>query len=125
MANALIQPQYLTLNGKRIAFVSGSSVDINSNDERQIALEGVVGHSDGVPTCDFEIKTIVAITGSDDAIITDILLNKEYCEVEGTLGSQTIISTCRCVNFNGNSEAMNGKFEGSYKFENSGAITKV
>lgn len=125
MANALIQPQYLSLNGKRIAFVTGSSIDIASNDERMIATEGVIGHSDGVPTCDFEIKTIVAITGSDDAAITDILLNKEYGDIEGTLGSQTIVTTCRCVNFSGNSEAANGKFEGTYKFENSGTIGKV
>lgn len=125
MANTIIQPQYLSLNGKRIAFVTGSSIDLASNDERQVALEGVIGHSDGVPTLDYEIKTIVALTGSDDALITDILLNKEYCEIEGTLGSQSIISTCRCITFSGNSEAANGKFEGSYKFENSGNISKV
>jgi hypothetical protein len=125
MANTLIQPQYLSLNGKRIAFVTGSSVDIASNDERQVALEGVVGHSDGVPFCDFEIKTIVAITGSDDATIIGILINKEYCEIEATIGSQSAVVTCRCVTFSGNSEAQSGKFEGSYKFESSGQFTMV
>jgi hypothetical protein len=125
MANTLIQPQYISLNSKRIAFVTGSSIDLASNDERQIALEGVVGHSDGVATCDFEIKTIVTLTGSDDAAITDILINKEYCEIQATLGSQTVVVTTRCVSFSGNSEAQNGKFEGSYKFESSGPFSKV
>ena len=125
MANTLIQPQYLSLNGKRIAFVTGSSVDIASNDERQIALEGVIGHSDGVATCDFEVKTIVTLTGSDDAAITDILINKEYCEIEAMLGSQSLVVTTRCVSFSGNSEAQSGKFEGTYKFESSGPFSKV
>lgn len=125
MANTLIQPQYLSINGKRVAHVTGSSTEIASNDERQIALEGVIGHSDGVPTCDFEIKTIVCITGGDEDALVDALLNKEYIDVEGTLGSSTIVTTCRCINFSGNSEAASGKFEGSFKFENSGNISKV
>lgn len=125
MANTLIQPQYLSINGTRVAHVTGSSTDIASNDERQVTLEGTIGHSDGVPTCDFEIKTIVCLSGGDEDRLTDALLNKEYIDVEGTLGSSTIVTTCRCVNFSGNSEAANGKFEGSFKFENSGNISKI
>ena len=125
MANTLIQPQYLSLNGKRIAFVTGSSIDIASNDERQVALEGVVGHSDGIAFCDFEVKTIVTITGSDDAAMIGIIINKEYCEIEATVGGQSAVVTCRCVSFSGSSEAANGKFEGSYKFESSGPFTMV
>lgn len=125
MANTLIQPQFISIEKKRVAFVTGSSIDLNSNDERQIALEGVIGHSDGVATCDFEINTIVAISGDDTAALTDALLNKQYVELEGTLGGQVVVATCRCVNFNGNSEAASGKYEGKFKFENSSNISKV
>lgn len=125
MANNRIQPQYIRLNGKAIANVTGSSTDLASNDQRQIALEGVIGHSDGVATLDFEIKTIVAISGDDTIQITNILLNKEPCEIQGTLGDSVLVVTCRCVSFSGNSESESGKYEGSYKFENSGNIQLV
>ena len=125
MANNRIQPQFIRLNGKAIANVTGSSTDLNSNDMRAIALEGVIGHSDGVATLDFEIKTIVAITGDDTITITNIILNKEPCEIQGTLGDSVLVVTCRCISFSGNSEAESGKFEGTYKFENSGNIQLV
>jgi hypothetical protein len=125
MANNRIQPQYIRLNGKAIANVTGSSTDLNANDARAIALEGVIGHSDGVATLDFEIKTIVAITGDDTISITNILLNKEPCEIQGTLGDSVLVVTCRCVTFSGSSEAESGKYEGTFKFENSGNIQLV
>ena len=125
MANNRIQPQYLRLNGKSIANVTGSSTEINSNDQRQKALEGTIGHSDGITDCDFEIKTIIALTGDDTRAITDILLNKESCEIQGTLAGDVLVVTCRCITFSGSSEAESGKYEGSYKFESSGNIQLV
>jgi hypothetical protein len=125
MANNRIQPQYIRLNGKAIANVTGSSTELNSNDQRQLALEGVIGHSDGITTLDFEIKTIVALTGDDTIAITNILLNKEPCEIQGTLADSVLVVTCRCISFSGSSEAESGKFEGTYKFENSGNIQLV
>lgn len=125
MANNRIQPQFIHFNGKLIANVTGTSTEVMSNDERQITLEGVLGHSDGVQTCDFEVKTIVALTGDDTVAITNILLNKEECEIQGTLASAVIVVTCRAVSFSGNSEAANGKFEGTFKFESSGPIQLI
>lgn len=125
MANNRIQPQFIRLNGKNIANVTGSGPEINSNDQRQIALEGVIGHSDGVTTFDISIKTIIALTGDDTVPIVNILLNKEPCEIAGTLGDSTIVATMRCVSFSGDSSAENGTFTGDYKFENSGPITLV
>jgi hypothetical protein len=108
MANNRIQPQYIRLNGKAIANVTGSSTDLNAND-----------------ALDFEIKTIVAITVDDTISITNILLNKEPCEIQGTLGDSVLVVTCRCVTFSGSSEAESGKYEGTFKFENSGNIQLV
>lgn len=125
MANNRIQPQYIRLNGKAIANVTGSSTELNSNDQRQLALEGVIGHSDGITTLDFEIKTIVALTGDDTIAITNILINKEPCEIQGTLADSVLVVTTRCVSFSGSSEAESGKFEGTFKFENSGPIQLV
>lgn len=125
MANNRIQPQFIRLNGKAIANVTGTGPELNSNDERQIVLEGVLGHSDGVATIDFEVKTIIALTGGDDIAIINILLNKQECEIQATIGTSVFVVTCRCVSFSGNSEAQNGKFEGTYKFESSGNIQLV
>ena len=125
MANNRIQPQYLKLNGKAIAHVTGSSTDLNSNDARQKALEGTVGHSDGIADCDFEIKTIITLTGNDDEAIVDIILGKESCEIQATFGGRVFVVTCRCISMSGSSEAESGKFEGTYKFESSGNIQTV
>jgi hypothetical protein len=125
VANNRIQPQFIRLNGKAIANVTGTGPELNSNDERQITLEGVLGHSDGVATIDFEVKTIIALTGGDDIAIINILLNKQECEIQATIGTSVFVVTCRCVSFSGNSEAQNGKFEGTYKFESSGNIQLV
>jgi hypothetical protein len=125
MANNRIQPQYIRLNDKAIANVTGTGPELNSNDERQIVLEGVLGHSDGVATIDFEVKTIIALTGGDDVNIINIILNKLECEIQATIGASVFVVTCRCVSFSGSSEAANGKFEGTYKFESSGNIQLV
>lgn len=125
MANNRIQPQFIRLNGKTIANVTGTGPELNSNDERQIVLEGVLGHSDGVATIDFEVKTIIALTGGDDTSIINIILNKQECEIQATIASSVFVVTCRCISFSGNSEAENGKFEGTYKFESSGNIQLV
>ena len=125
MANNRIQPQFIRLDGKAIANVTGTSMDFASNDERQITLEGTLGHSDGVATMDFEVKTIVALTGGDEPTINRIILNKQECEIQGTIGPDTAVVTCRCISFSGSSEAANGKFEGNYKFESSGNIQLV
>jgi hypothetical protein len=125
MANNRIQPQFIRLNDKAIANVTGTGPELNSNDERQITLEGVLGHSDGVATIDFEVKTIIALTGGDDVNIINIILNKLECEIQATIGASVFVVTCRCVSFSGSSEAANGKFEGTYKFESSGNIQLV
>jgi hypothetical protein len=125
MANNRIQPQYIRLNDKAIANVTGTGTELNSNDERQVTLQGVLGHSDGVATLDFEVKTIVALTSGDEGAITRIILNKQECEIQATLGTETFVVTCRCISFSGNSEAQNGKFEGTFKFESSGDIQLV
>lgn len=125
MANNRIQPQFINLDGKAIANVTGTSTDLASNDERQVTLQGVLGHSDGVTTLDFEVKTIVALTAGDEGTITRIILGKQEAEIQATLGPDTFVVTCRCVTFSGNSEAANGKFEGTFKFESSGDIQLV
>jgi len=125
MANNRIQPQFIRLNDKAIANVTGTSPELNSNDERQIVLEGVLGHSDGVATLDFEVKTIIALTGGDEAAIVEIILGKRECEIQATLATRVFVVTCRCVSFSGSSEAQNGKFEGTFKFESSGNIQLV
>jgi hypothetical protein len=125
MANNRSQPQFIRLNDKAIANVTGTGPELNSNDERQITLEGVLGHSDGVATIDFEVKTIIALTGGDDVNIINIILNKLECEIQATIGASVFVVTCRCVSFSGSSEAANGKFEGTYKFESSGNIQLV
>ena len=125
MANNRIQPQFIRLNGKAIANVTGTSTDLASNDERQVTLQGVLGHSDGVQTLDFEVKTIVALTSGDEGTIVQILLNKQECEIQATLATQVFVVTARCISFSGSSEAQNGKFEGTFKFESSGDVTLV
>lgn len=125
MANNRIQPQFIRLNGKSIANVTGTSTDLAANDERQVTLQGVLGHSDGVQTLDFEVKTIVALTSGDEATIVQILLNKQECEIQATLATQVFVVTCRCISFSGSSEAQNGKFEGTFKFESSGDVQLV
>lgn len=125
MANARFLPQFIRLDGKAIAYVTGTSTDINSNDTRIMVLEGVGGHSDGITTLDFTIKRITPIVDTDTSTLTDIILNKLDAEIAGTLGPDTIVATCRCISFSGNSEAESGKFEGEYKFENSGPINRI
>lgn len=126
MANNRIQPQYLrAFGGKAIANITGSSTELNSNDQRQLALEGVIGHSDGIATVDFEIKTIIALTADDTITLTNTLLNKEPVEIQGTWGDSVIVVTCRLVSISGSSEAESGKHEGTFKFESSGPIQLV
>jgi hypothetical protein len=125
MANNRIQPQFLRLDGKAIAHVTGSGIELASNDQRQKALEGTIGHSDGIPDCDFEVKTIITLTDGDDEAIVEIILGKRYCEMQATFAGRVFVVTCRCVTFSGSSEAESGKYEGTYKFESSGDIQLV
>lgn len=125
MANNRIQPQFIRFNGKQIAHVTGTTHDLKSNDERQVVLEGILGHSDGVTTFDTEVKTIVALVNSDAPTITRILLDKLDVEIEATLGAETFVVTSRCTSFTGSSEAANGKFEGTFNFEASGDVALV
>jgi hypothetical protein len=120
MANAIIQPQAIRLNGNLAGTAKGSSTDYTSNDTRQKGLTGTLGHSDGIPDADFEI-TKIEVTGdtTTDQII-DALANKLPIEVEATVGSRVLVSTCRCISFSLKSESETGTIEGTIKLESSG-----
>lgn len=117
MANAVIRPSAIYVNGKKIATLTGSTIDINSNDQRQLALDGYLGHSDGITVSDFEAKKIEIFGDADTDQLMNLILLKQYCEVQGTIGSKLASITSRCISANFSSEVENGRLDGTFKFE--------
>lgn len=117
MANARIRPSALYVNGDKLATLSGSTFDFNSNDQRQLVIDGYLGHSDGIEVTDTEAKIIIPVGDVTIDEIVRLLQDKEYLEVQGTVGDKLVSITSRCVSFNVTSEVESGKLEGTFKFE--------
>ncbi len=117
MANARIRPSALYVNGDKLATLTGSTFDFNSNDQRQLVIDGYLGHSDGIDVTDTEAKIIVPVGDTTIDEILRLFFLKEYLEVQGTVGDKLVSITSRCISFNVTSDVENGKLEGTFKFE--------
>jgi len=76
MANNRIRAMTIYLGSKKIAEVQSSSYDHASNDEQQIATEGVFGFSDGADTTQVQFQVIVPIQGLE-VDIAQMVIDKE------------------------------------------------
>lgn len=117
MSNATIRPSAIYLDGKKVATLTGSTIDGQTNDQRQLAIDGYIGHSDGIGTTDIDVKSIIIYGDTSLDQILDIIFGRKYCEVQGTVGSRLASLTSRCVSYSITSEVENGKLEGDFKFE--------
>jgi hypothetical protein len=107
---------------KKVATMTQSTYDVNSNDESQVADGGYFGHSDGAETTTLSVDTIEPVRKSDSATIRKALRAKSYVKVTASLISGSIETVeMRCVKASYSSDATNGKLTGKFDFEGGAA----
>jgi hypothetical protein len=116
MANARIRAFPIYVASKKIAEMSSGSMDVASNDERQVTIEGYYGHSDGQTLTDMEFTTVTPVRGHEQDL-KGILLRKEYVQVGALVDGALQQITGRIISFGYSTDAKSGKCEGKFKFE--------
>jgi hypothetical protein len=62
--------------GKKVAEVREGTYEVDSNDQREIASEGYLGHTDGATTSSVQMTLVVPVPGLSVTMLPDMLAKK-------------------------------------------------
>jgi hypothetical protein len=80
MSKSLIRPAPVYYRSKKVAEIREGTYEIDSNDQREIAAEGYIGHTDGATTSNIQMTLIVPVPGLSIPMLAD-MLRKAYVKI--------------------------------------------
>jgi hypothetical protein len=112
-------PAVLRVNGIKIANVTSTDVDYNTN-KANVPMSGGLGISKGFPIGMVNISTFETTGGLSSQDIISAIANQDVVEVEFTQGGVTFIVTGTGEKMSKKSQTDKGMTDGTYAF--SGAV---
>jgi len=107
----------LYYKGKKYAEMQSQTYSIPTNDERQIADGGYMGHSDGQTVTDLSVNAIVMVGGSSITALQD-MIRKQYVDIGlGIVDGKIHRIKMRCTQAEYEGEATNGTQKVRWQFE--------
>lgn len=112
-------PAVLRVNGVKIANVTSTDVDYNTN-KANVPMSGGLGISKGFPIGMVNVSTFETTGGLSSQDIISAIANQDVVEVEFTQGGVTFIVTGTGEKMSKKSQTDKGMTDGTYAF--SGAV---
>lgn len=111
-------PAVLRVNGTKVANVTSTDVDYNTN-KANVPMSGGLGISKGFPIGTVNISTFETAGGLSSQDIINAIVNQDIVEVEFTQGGVTFIVTGTGEKMSKKSQTDKGMTDGSYAFSGS------
>lgn len=123
MANPVVRPWPIFINGKKAGTVSKGSYKINPRREPMFGADGLLTHSKGAVTVELQATEITPVSGSSLTTILKKILNQEDFELAAPIGGQLHKFTAACTGTGFESDSESGKATGEATF--SGGLPTV
>lgn len=116
MANPVVRPWPIYINGKKAGTVNKGSYKINPRREPMFGSDGLSTHSKGAVTVELQATEITPVSGSALTNINKKILNQEDFEIACPIGGKLHKFTAACTGAGFESDSESGKATGEATF---------